>query len=114
MLLNKTENKVIGANPIVRYGEVISPKVIFELKTKIGYSVNSIIEEIKNKIVEYSNNLKLEEKLDASDIISISYVDGVDNIKNIRFIVNDQEMDTINCKIYQYIRISKENIIIGV
>lgn len=115
-MLEKSENKVIGANPIIRYGEVITPKIYFDVKLKLGYDFEEILENIKEKLVSVVNQFKFEETLSISDIIAISSIEGVDRIKNCYFILEQSNVDfdsqTIYPKIYQYIRLEKNKIFI--
>lgn len=112
-LINAPENRIIGSNVLIRYGEKLNLSVIMRVKPLVGYGFSEIATSIQNAILNYVNALKFGDKIEISDIYSIAYVQGVDYITDLVMKINNETVNMVVPKVYQYIRIDLNNIVIN-
>lgn len=121
--INSIDKKIINTNPLVRKSEEVNIFITMKVKKLPGYYFLNIESNIKNALINMINSKKIGSTLQRSDIISVSYVDGVDYINlsdgflvtYIRKSVSDDQIaliETLNLNKYESFNISESNILI--
>lgn len=78
--INNVDKKIINTSPLVRKSEDVNIYISMKVKRFQGYYFPNIVDNIKKSIVNYISSIKIGGSIQKSDIVSVSYVDGVDYI----------------------------------